>query len=177
MSLSALPVYGYHGDNIHEDSLSTSSVTSLLSPSPLQDLAAPGGDREDGQSLRHHHHTLHRRGPASQRGETIHLLMNNAHRHARTCTETHRTKLSVNVCSSADGIPSEFCMQHLTTAFPPAIFCFCIVKHPTRTRDITRDNFFSVLTMNADVCEKNLRYKSESADKQSADRRSLSLIA
>lgn len=60
-----------------------------------------------------------------------------SHRHARTCTETHRTKLSVNVCSSADGVPSEFCVHHLTMAFPPVIFCFCILKHPTRTRDIT----------------------------------------
>ncbi|CAG00301.1 unnamed protein product [Tetraodon nigroviridis] len=35
-------------------------------PKP-QDLAASGGDCEDGQSLRHHHHALHRRGPAGQR--------------------------------------------------------------------------------------------------------------
>lgn len=60
------------------------SLTSLVPPSLLQDLAAPGGDREDGQSLRHHHHTLHRRGPASQRGQTTNLLIN-----AHTCTRVH----------------------------------------------------------------------------------------
>lgn len=63
------------------------SLTSLLPPSLLQDLAAPGGDREDGQSLRHHHHTLHRRGPASQRGQITNLLIN-----AHTCTRVHVSK-------------------------------------------------------------------------------------
>lgn len=60
------------------------SLTPLVPPSLLQDLAAPGGDREDGKSLRHHHHTLHRRGPASQRGQITNLLIN-----AHTCTRTH----------------------------------------------------------------------------------------
>lgn len=60
------------------------SLTPLVPPSLLQDLAAPGGDREDGKSLRHHHHTLHRRGPASQRGQITNLLIN-----AHTCTRVH----------------------------------------------------------------------------------------
>lgn len=60
------------------------SLTSPVRPSLLQDLAAPGGDREDGQSLRHHHYALHRRGPASQCGQITHLLI-----HAHTCMRVH----------------------------------------------------------------------------------------
>ena len=49
----------------------------------FQDLAASGGDCEDGKSLCHHHHALHRGGQAGQRGEFN-------RRNGRTCACTYK---------------------------------------------------------------------------------------
>lgn len=65
-------------------------VICLVSSSPFQDLATSGGDCEDGESLCHHHHTLHRRGPASQCGEIINLCTN-------THTHTHREATCMHI--------------------------------------------------------------------------------
>lgn len=55
------------------------AAASLLPPF-FQDLATSGGDCEDGEGVGHHHHALHRGGPAGRRGETL---------DARTHTHTH----------------------------------------------------------------------------------------
>lgn len=86
-------------------SLSNSLGFSLY---PFQDLAAPGGDREDRESLCHHHHTLHRGGQASQRGEIIHMhghtntskhtQKNASHPYQSVCSPPHRGEQWVYLC-------------------------------------------------------------------------------